>query len=371
MRAGLVLIGPIIPILKSYYGLSNAALALLAGIPIACFAGTSILMKHVAKLGSSNRIIRFALTSLTIALISRAFSGLVGLFIFTLLMGVSIAVMNYEIPAWVKSHAQSETGLVTGVYVTLMGIAGSVAVAISVPLSELNSLSWRMAMIPWMVIALLTTLYWWLKERNEDSRENSEQEYFWKSKAFKNPIAWSLALYFGTESLTFYATATWFPTILLTKEFTLQEAAIAVSLSGVIGSLVGLAAPHYIYKIKDQRLVIALITIMTGFSFFMITLQSGHILFIWLALSNIGISISFPIALMLSGSKSRTPEATRNLSTMFQSLGYVISATGPFFLGSLFDLTGSWDKAMLGIVAFTGIQLIFGLIVGKPSQVDY
>ena len=108
MRAGLVLIGPIIPILKSYYGLSNAALALLAGIPIACFAGTSILMKHVAKLGSSNRIIRFALTSLTIALISRAFSGLVGLFIFTLLMGVSIAVMNYEIPAWVKSHAQSD-----------------------------------------------------------------------------------------------------------------------------------------------------------------------------------------------------------------------------------------------------------------------
>ena len=135
-----------------------------------------------------------------------------------------------------------------------MGIAGSVAVAISVPLSELNSLSWRMAMIPWMVIALLTTLYWWLKERSEDSRESSEQEYFWKSKAFKNPIAWSLALYFGTESLTFYATATWFPTILLTKDFTLQEAAIAVSLSGVIGSLVGLAAPHYIYKIKDQQI---------------------------------------------------------------------------------------------------------------------
>lgn len=56
---------------------------------------------------------------------------------------------------------------------------------------------------------------------------------------------------------------------------------------------------------------------------------------------------------------------------MFQSIGYVISAAGPFFLGTLFDLTGSWDHAMLGIVGFTFLQLIFGLIVGRPSQIDY
>lgn len=371
MRAGLVLIGPIIPILKIKYGLSNSALSLLAGIPIACFAGTSILMKRVSALGSSNRIIKYALTLLTFALIARAFTGLIGLFIFTFFMGISIAVMNYEIPAWVKAHAQADTGLITGIYVTLMGVAGSIAVAISVPLSELNSLSWRMAMIPWMFIALFTTIYWWSRERSIDQRQSADQEYFWRSKAFRNPIAWSLALYFGTESLTFYATATWFPTILITKEFTLREAALAVSISGIVGSIVGLAAPHYVSKIKDQRLVIAGVTIMTGFAFFMITLQSGHILFIWLTISNVGISIAFPIALMLSGSKSNSPEATRNLSTMFQSIGYVISSTGPFFLGTLFDLTEDWNKAMLGIVAFTILQLIFGLIVGKPSQVDY
>ena len=371
MRAGLVLVGPIIPILKSYYGLSNTAVSILAGIPIACFAGSSILMKSVARLGSSNRIIKWALTALTIALIARAFTGLIGLFLFTFLMGISIAVMNFEIPAWVKSHAQSETGLFTGIYVTLMGVFGSIAVAISVPLAELNSLSWRMAMIPWMFVALFTALYWWSKESNKDTRQNTEQNYFWKSKAFRNPIAWCLALYFGTESLTFYATATWFPTILTTKDFTLREAAVAVSLSGVIGSMIGLAAPHYISKVSDQRLIIALVTIATGFSFFMISVQSGHVLFIWLTLSNIGISIAFPIALMLSGTKSASPEATRNLSTMFQSIGYVVSSMGPLFLGSLYDLTGSWDKAMLGIVAFTFLQLIFGLIVGKPNQVDY
>ena len=79
MRAGLVLIGPLIPILKSYFDLSNAAISLLAGIPVVCFAATSILMKQVAKLGSSNRIIKWSLTFLTVALIARAFTGLIQL----------------------------------------------------------------------------------------------------------------------------------------------------------------------------------------------------------------------------------------------------------------------------------------------------
>lgn len=371
MRAGLVLIGPLIPILKDYFNLSNSAVALLAGIPIICFAGTSVFMKQVAKLGSSNRIIKWAITALSIALIARTFTGLTGLYIFTVLMGISIAVMNYEIPAWVKKHSPNETGLITGIYVTLMGIAGSISVAISVPLAEINSLGWRFSMLPWIAVASITAVYWWLVVKPEPAEQRQIAEYFWRTKAFRNPIAWSLALFFGTESLTFYGTATWFPTILTTKGFSLRDAAIAVSFSGLIGSFVGLAVPHFVAKVIDQRLIIAGLTLLSTVSFFMITVQSGAILFFWLALSNIGISIIFPIVLMQSGFKSESPEGTRNLSTMFQSIGYVISATGPYLLGKVYDSTGSWDKAMYVVVGFTFIQLFFGIIVGKPNKVEY
>lgn len=371
MRAGLVLIGPLIPILKKYFELSNSAVALLAAIPIICFAGTSIFMKQVAKLGSSNRIIKWAITILSVALLARTITGLAGLYIFTIFMGISIAVMNYEIPAWVKKHSPNETGLITGIYVTLMGIAGSISVAISVPLAELNSWGWRFAMLPWIAIAIMSAMYWWFHAESEQIEERKVAEYFWHTKAFKNPIAWSLALFFGTESLTFYATATWFPTILTTKGFSLREAAIAVSISGLIGSAVGLAVPHFVAKVADQRLIIAVITLLSTISFFMITVQSGKVLYLWLALSNIGISIIFPIVLMQSGFKSDSPEATRNLSTMFQSIGYLLSATGPFMLGKVYDSTGSWDKAMYVVVGFTLIQLYFGIVVGKPNKVDY
>jgi len=156
MRAGLVLIGPLIPILKSYYGLSNTALALLAGIPMLCYSASSLLITYVAKLGSSNAIIRLAITALTIGLVARAFTGLFGLFLFTFLIGIAIAIMNYEIPVWVKEHAEDSAGFMTGVYVTIMGSFAAISIAVTVPLAELNSLSWRMAMVPWMLIAAIT-----------------------------------------------------------------------------------------------------------------------------------------------------------------------------------------------------------------------
>ena len=145
MRAGLVLIGPLIPILKVYFDLSNTALAILAGIPMLCFAASSLVMNYVAKLGSSNTIIRVALLALTIGLIARTFTGLPGLYVFTFVIGIAIAIMNYEIPVWVKEHAESSAGFMTGVYVTIMGVFAAISIAITVPLAELNFLGWRIS----------------------------------------------------------------------------------------------------------------------------------------------------------------------------------------------------------------------------------
>ena len=371
MRAGLVLIGPLIPILKNYFNLSNSALSILAGLPILCFAATSLVMSRVAKLGSSNRIIKLALTALTLAMIGRATTGLIGLYLFALCMGLAIAVMNYELPAWVKEHAPNDSGYLTGVYVTIMGIAAAVSVAISVPLAEINSLSWRMSMVPWIAISVLTTIYWWIKKDTKVLNDNFVAPAFWRSKAFKNPIAWALVFFFGLESMTFYATATWFPTILTTKNFTLSSAAIALSLSGIIGSAVGVIFPHYFEKSGSQRTILILTSLFTAFSFFMVTVQTGWVIFIWLSLSNIGISIAFPLALMMAGLKSNSPEATRNLSTMMQAFGYSLSATGPYFMAKLHDISNSWDIAMYGVVVICLLQAGASYIVGKPSKIDY
>lgn len=369
MRAGLVVISPLIPILKEHFDLSTTAISVLAGIPIFCFAATSLLMGQVSKLGSSNRIIKWALTVLAVSLFARTFTGLAGLYLFSLIMGISIAVMNYELPAWVKEHAPAAAGLMTGVYTTLMGITAAVATATSVPLAQLNSLSWQMAMIPWIAIAIVVAIYWWRRSDSKSFQRNIKAAHFWRSPAFKDPTAWALVLFFGIESMVYYATATWLPTILLTKEFTLRGGALAVSISGLVGSLVGLTVPHYVGKFADKRIFLVGASCLTALSFLAVAMQSGSIIYLWLCLSNIGISICFPLSLMLAGTKTSSAEATRNMSTMMQSIGYVLSSMGPGLLGWLYESSGNWNSALIGIVFLTFIQLTMGWIVGKPTLI--
>ena len=370
MRAGLVLISPLIPILRERFNLSTAEISLLAGIPIFCFASTSLLMGQVSKLGSSNRIIKWALTILTLALLARTFTGLIGLYIFSLVTGVAIAVLNYEMPAWVKEYAPNDSGFMTGVYSTLMGLTAALAIAISVPLAELNSLSWQMAMFPWIGLSLVVAIYWWRKMETQTVQKLVKPIHFWRAPAFKDPAAWALVAFFGIESMVFYATATWLPTILLVKEFSLRGGAFAVSVSGVVGSLIGLTFPHFVGKYQDKRVFLVGASLLTAVSFFAISILSGPIVLLWLCLGNIGVSICFPLCLMLAGTKTSTPEATRNMSTMMQSVGYTLAAAGPGLLGWFFEVFGNWNTALLGIVGLTIVQLIMGWIVGKPTLIS-
>ena len=205
--------------------------------------------------------------------------------------------------------------------------------------------------------------------RNESSMKK-ESSHLWRSRAFRSPMAWGLVIFFGFESASYYASATWLPTILHDKGYSLSGAGIAVSVSVVIGSLIGLVVPHYADKLPDQRLFLVLMAAFTGFAFFMMTVNSGALLILWLCISNIGISISFPMALVLTVSKSTTPDATRNLSTMMQSFGYLISAFGPAFAAMLFDLSKNWNIALYGITGLCLVQLFAAIYVGKPSYVE-
>jgi len=368
MRAGLVLMAPLLPIISKYFELSTLQMSVLLSIPIVAFSSSSLIMGFLGRKASSDRIITFALVVLAASLILRTVTGVVGLFIFTAIIGIAIAVMNYEVPVWVKVYLPESTGIATGIYVTLMGVGASVAVAISVPIAESSSLSWKLSMVPWIIFSTMAASYWILKRRNFVSERSSDFSPFWRTSAIKSPIAWGLVFFFGIESMTFYGSASWLPTILTTKDFSLSGAAAAIAFSGLLGSAVGLFFPHWISKFNDQRLLLAGVSILTGFSFFMMTLQDGKILILWLCLSNIGISMAFPACLLLCSIKANTPEMVRTLSTMMQSIGYIISATGPIYVSTFFHFTANWNTALYAIALLSALQLLVTLYVGRPTK---
>lgn len=369
MRAGLTIMSPLIPILKEQYELSSFLLSFLTSLSVLCFAGSAFLMPFVGRIGGTNRVIAVALTVLTTAIFFRAIGNLPMLFISSLTVGVAIAILNFSLPVWVKENASSHSGLVTGIYITIMGGFAAISIAVAVPLADASSWGWRLSMVPWIVIGLFSSAWWLLKISRASEKQHMQLSSTFHRQLLHRPGAWSIAIFFGLQSMIYYGTATWFPTILVSKGFTLSDAGFAVSITGLLGSLVGIAAPYYSSKLSDLRILLALTGGIVTLCLFGIIFDDGWHLNFWLLIANICLSITFPLSLLLTVTRSTGAGETRSLSIMAQAIGYSMAAIAPGIVGAIFDATLNWNIALIFPVVLSIALATVGYFAGKPDKI--
>lgn len=370
MRAGLILIGPLLPILKEEYNLSIFSESLLASGPLLLFSLSAIFMRRVNRLGNTNQIIFLAVSVLTLSLILRITGGVVPLFIFSITLGISVAILNYMLPVWVKENNKDNTGLVTGIYAAIMGTCASISLAITAPLAAASSLSWRLSMFPWIAIGIISLLYWWVKMPKSKIPAVVESEgSFWSNPLFKNKTAWAITLFFGFLNMIHYASATWLPTILLSKDFTLNQASATVAVATLVGSLLSLAVPHYASRSNDLRAVLMLFSLMLALSYLAISMDTGWRLVLWVITANIGVYVTFSLALFLVIFRGADAEKTKFLSIMMQSIGYLLATSSPLILGFIFGATDNWNTSLLFLVGLSILQVGIATTAGRREKI--
>ena len=316
MRAGLTIMSPLIPILKEQYHLSSFLLSFLTSLTVLCFAASAFLMPLVGKIGGTNRVITFSLIVLTLAIFLRAVGNVPMLFISSLIIGIAIAILNFSLPVWVKENTSEHSGLVTGIYIT-----------------------------------------------SKEISPKFHRELLTKSGA------WSIAIFFGIQSMLFYGTATWLPTILVSKGWSLSNAGFVVSITGLLGSVIGIVAPHYSSKLRDLRILLVVVGGLISISFAGMIIDHGWRLIVWLLISNIGLSMSFPLALLLTVTRSVEAGETRSLSIMAQAVGYLMAAFAPGIVGAIFDSTLNWNIALIFPVVLGFFLAAAGYFAGNPEKI--
>ena len=78
----------------------------------------------------------------------------------------------------------------------------------------------------------------------------------------------------------------------------------------------------------------------------------------------------FPVVLTMIGLRSRTSEGTAALSGFTQSVGYLMSAIGPFGMGLLYGLTGGWTVPLFVLIGLCAAQLFAGMAVARPAYIE-
>jgi CP family cyanate transporter-like MFS transporter len=374
LRSAVTSLGAVLEEIRAELHLSAALAGVLTTLPVLCFAAVGAAAPGWARRFGTRPVIVVSLLSTITGLIVRALSGNALLFMAaTVLTLAGMATVNVLLPAVVKARFPQRVGLLTAAYTTMLSIGATVPAATTVPISEAFG-SWRYGLATWALTAVVALFPWLLLcysggERPAPAGAADAPRRVTARDLARSKLAWSLALFFGLQSLQAYAGFGWLAQIFRDAGLDPVHAGLLLSILPIAGVPVSLAIPAIATRLPDQRPAvigcgIAYVLGYTGLLTVPTTLP-----WLWVLLMGLG-GGAFPLALTMIGLRSRTVEVTVGLSGFVQGIGYLIGAAGPLMLGILYGATGGWTLPIWILLLLMVPQVLVGLHAGRSLFVD-
>ncbi|WP_458683270.1 MFS transporter [Prescottella equi] len=361
-------IGPLAPVA----GFDAATVTLLGLIPplvMGLFAPLAVVARR--RLGEERALFAAGAVLLVGALVRMA--GIPGLIAGTVIVSLATAVVNVLVPVFVrKRFAPERTGVMMGVYAMSMGAGSAVIAALMIPVWRASGESWTpaigLAVIP-ALLALVGTVPQLRHASRPDTHAGATAPD--RPKVLRTWTAWSSTIFFGIQTLLFYATLAWLPSILVAAGLADGSAGNmqALFIVGVAGG--GLVAPILAAASVDQRPHILAIVAVCAAGFAGLLIAPDSVPVVWALILGIGLGAGQAVAGVLYARRGRTPDHVAALSTVAQTGGYLIAATGPILASILHDATGSWTAPVTAFLVLLAVNAVASMRAGhdpKPGR---
>lgn len=330
-----------------------SSLGILTSIPLIMFALCSSLAPRLAAKFGMEKLMALVLLVMVLGSGMRVLN-LPALYIGTMLVGATIAFINVLLPSLVAANFPKKIGLYTTIYITLMGVAATVASMIAVPI--VSSSSWEFFILLITGLVFMAFLIWLPNVKN-NHRFASENQGNQKSSIWKNKAAIAFLIFGGLQSVLYYTEITWLPTISQSVGFSKAEAGLMAGLFNMTAIPMSMIIPAVLSRqTKEMRRNIMLaISSVTLLGLVMMALIPTNLI-LWSAL-HIILSFSnaalFPYMMLSFTLKTSNSQATAQLSGMVQTGGYLIAAFGPGLLGYSYPIFGNWLPLILALAIVT------------------
>jgi CP family cyanate transporter-like MFS transporter len=394
MRAAITSLPPLFPQLHGALHLSTAGQAVLAAIPVLCFGAFSGSGAPLARRFGEERVLGAALVTLAAGLAVRAAAPSVLLFPGTIIAGGSIALLNVLTPSLVKRRQPERAGLLIGLYLLSLSTGAVVASEIAVPVFQGaggGAGAIRLTLGLWAVPALLAAALWSPQLRlrtlpagprgapapagTPASPELAAQPPPAGAPArpaaalWRSPLTWQVTAFMGLQSLSYYATLSWFPTLFQDRGASAVHAGTLLAIMGAGNAVTALGVPALAHRLRDQRLLSATWMIVTavglaGSAFAPLGAAPAFML-----LLGFGQGASLGLAIFYTVARSPDPVTSASLSGFAQSIGYLVAAAGPLLLGFLHTATGGWAIPVWVLLGVVALQLASGWLAGRDATV--
>ncbi|HEM6187569.1 TPA: MFS transporter [Streptococcus suis] len=353
MRAPFTALPAILIDVAAGLGVEVSSLGILTSIPLIMFALCSSLAPRLAAKFGMEKLMALVLLVMVLGSGMRVLN-LPALYIGTMLVGATIAFINVLLPSLVAANFPKKIGLYTTIYITLMGVAATVASMIVVPI--VSSSSWEFFILLITGLVFMAFLIWLPNVKN-NHRFASENQGNQKSSIWKNKAAIAFLIFGGLQSVLYYTEITWLPTISQSVGFSKAEAGLMAGFFNMTAIPMSMIIPAVLSRqTKEMRRNIMLaISSVTLLGLVMMVLIPTNLI-LWSAL-HIILSFSnaalFPYMMLSFTLKTSNSQATAQLSGMVQTGGYLIAAFGPGLLGYSYPIFGNWLPLILALAIVT------------------
>ncbi len=372
LRPAAAAIGPLLERIEHDTGLSSGWAGALTTLPVLCFGLLAPLAPLLARRFGLRTSLAGAMIVLLAGILLRLVPGIGLLFAGTALAGAAIATGNVLLPVLVRRDFAHRTGTAMSLYtMSLIGFA-ALSAGVTVPLADALGGGWRPGLAVWAIPAAVAALAWApaLVRRDPPAAESRAADAGQVRGLLRNRLAWAVTLFFALQSGGFYATLAWLPSIFRSHGASEAHAGLLLSLTMVVGLITALVVPGLAGRSRDQRPLVLVACLLTAVGLLGILVAPMSAPYLWTALLGLGQNATFPLALMLIVMRGGSVASTGALSTMAQSIGYVLSSLAPLAVGALHGLAHSWTPALLLLLALVAPELLVGLAAGRDRQVS-
>jgi len=374
LRPAVTSLGAVLSSVEKDLALSGWVSSLLTTLPVLCFAGVGALTHALTHRFGLHRVALASLAAIAIGGGARAVAdGAVTFTGTTALALAGMAMGNVVLPPLVKLHFPDKIPTVTAVYSCALLAGASVPAGITVPVADATG-GWRWGLGLWAVAGAAAAVPWLVLLRDDIRADNpddpeSAAPRLAPSGLWRSPLAWTMAVFFGTQSAQAYAMFGWLPTIYLDAGLAPTSAALMLTVATAVAAPAPLVLPAYARRTTDHRPLVIAFAVLTALGLCGLLLAPTTVPWVWAACMGLG-GVAFPWSLAMLALRTRTPAGTAALSGFVQSVGYLLAAVGPLGAGLLRDATGGWAVPLLVLVSLTVPMLVTGLLIARPRVLE-
>jgi CP family cyanate transporter-like MFS transporter len=353
LRPQIVGIGPLLPRIEPSLGISHAVAGLLATIPDVCMGvfaplAPPLLRRHGSRLAIGGALVLLGAVGVLRALVP----GAALVLLFTVPVGVGIAVAGTLLPVVVREEYPEQPTLGTGVYTTGINVGATLASVAAVPIALLAG--WRGTLVVYSVVTVLAVVPW-LQRRHAAAEPPERAPLPWRT-----PVAWLLAGAFAFQSIMFYGFNAWLPDVYVDRGWHDAAAGALVAIVNGVGLLFGIATALTADRFATRRGFL-LGGALAGLAGSCLVAADVPGAWAWAVVLGAAMGVLFTTVMTLPLDTTGDRASVAAMSTLMLGVGYVVSGLAPIGLGAVRDATGSFELPLALLAADALLLLLVAI----------